>query len=226
MLDIGLWCVAMMVSFPLLWAGIKKLHEAAVLFVGHTLTGGKTPGEAHLVTAVIAELIRLAGIAATGLYLMVLSSSLLTLTMGLYISLLLLVCVAGLLSRLIWQLYEKAKGALQETLTAPEPKALKNLADHVHVHSDLQKMNVEYIDVSEGCSVAGHCLKDIALKTKTGAVVAAIERDGENLVNPDSNDVLLPGDGLLLLGRPEQIDAAKKLLEERHKKCLHDLIAK
>jgi len=98
---------------------------------------------------------------------------------------------------------------------APEPKALKNLADHVHVHSDLQKLNIEYIDIQEGYSVARHRLKDISLKTKTGAVVAAIERDGESLVNPGPNDVLLPGDALLLLGRSEQINVAKKILEER-----------
>jgi CPA2 family monovalent cation:H+ antiporter-2 len=55
-------------------------------------------------------------------------------------------------------------------------------------------------------------LRDIPLRGQTGASIVAIERAGQRLINPGPDEVLLPGDRVLLLGTPEQLPAACDLL--------------
>lgn len=62
---------------------------------------------------------------------------------------------------------------------------------------------------------AGHrptLLRELALRTRTGASVVAIERQGVSRVNPGPDEELLAGDQLLVLGSPAQLDQARALL--------------
>jgi CPA2 family monovalent cation:H+ antiporter-2 len=56
-------------------------------------------------------------------------------------------------------------------------------------------------------------VKDLALRSRTGATIAAIYRGEEVIVNPDPSAELLPGDVLLLLGSTDQIRAAMAEIE-------------
>ena len=44
--------------------------------------------------------------------------------------------------------------------------------------------------------------------------IIGIERKGNNIVNPEAFEELEPGDKILLLGYPEQLETAKKYIEE------------
>jgi CPA2 family monovalent cation:H+ antiporter-2 len=52
------------------------------------------------------------------------------------------------------------------------------------------------------------------LRTLTGASIVAIYRDPEQVIIPQADTVLLPGDVLVLLGERDQLEAALKLLTE------------
>ena len=55
-------------------------------------------------------------------------------------------------------------------------------------------------------------LRDLPLRSQTGASVVAIERSGERLINPGPDEVLRAGDRVLLLGHTEQLPQARAWL--------------
>ncbi len=61
-------------------------------------------------------------------------------------------------------------------------------------------------------------LRELAIRSVTGASVVSIYRDPESLANPSADTRLLPGDVLLLMGNSEQISAAVSFLREMIKK--------
>lgn len=62
-------------------------------------------------------------------------------------------------------------------------------------------------------------LRDLALRSVTGASVVSIYRDPESIPNPPPETRLLPGDVLLLMGQPEQIKAAMEFLQAKVKEA-------
>jgi CPA2 family monovalent cation:H+ antiporter-2 len=66
--------------------------------------------------------------------------------------------------------------------------------------------------LSSGSWVVEKEIREIGLRTQTGASIVAIERNGATLINPDAFEKLLAGDQLLLLGSHDQVAAARKTL--------------
>jgi len=66
--------------------------------------------------------------------------------------------------------------------------------------------------IVENSPKAGRTLAALNITRETGARIAGIERAGERKENPSGSEVLLNGDGLLLVGTPAQLDAFKKWL--------------
>ena len=57
-------------------------------------------------------------------------------------------------------------------------------------------------------------IRELELRTKTGASIVAIERAGANNVNPGPDEELQVNDQVLLLGNPAQLEKARKHLLE------------
>jgi K+/H+ antiporter YhaU regulatory subunit KhtT len=57
-------------------------------------------------------------------------------------------------------------------------------------------------------------IQALGLRTVTGASIIAIYRDPEQLLIPQADTVLLPGDVLVLLGERDQLEAAMRFLTE------------
>ncbi|MCC5842658.1 MAG: cation:proton antiporter [Verrucomicrobia bacterium] len=60
--------------------------------------------------------------------------------------------------------------------------------------------------------VEGKLIRELGLRTETGATIVALDRDGKSRVNPGPDIELLRGDLLLLLGTESQLDDAEKHL--------------
>ena len=76
----------------------------------------------------------------------------------------------------------------------------------------LGALEIDWVPVTEGSSLASRSLGDSELRRRTGASVVAILRQGEAIANPDVSTVFLPGDMLVLIGSPVQTDAARRLI--------------
>jgi len=87
----------------------------------------------------------------------------------------------------------------------------------VGIERFLSNISLEVYRADEGCAVAGQTLLASNVRGTSGATVVAIQRraGGTMLVNPQGQDVIEPGDAVLLLGEPAQILAAGGLFRNR-----------
>lgn len=117
--------------------------------------------------------------------------------------------VAWLLSRSFNKVYTSAQAALIETFEDnaeplhPAPEAPDPL---------LAAANLTTAVVPAGSPAAGRMIRELALRTQTGASIVALERGGDRQVNPGPDEEVQAGDRVLLLGSPQQLEAAKALL--------------
>lgn len=71
---------------------------------------------------------------------------------------------------------------------------------------------VTQVTVSPNSALVGLNIKDSALKTKTGVMIAVIERGLKKILAPSASEVFYPHDILYLVGTDQQIEQAQALL--------------
>lgn len=94
---------------------------------------------------------------------------------------------------------------LRSTVPVPTMMDQVNLA--------LDAANTETVRIVENSPVAGLGLGEVDLRGKTGATVVAVQHNGETQINPGADYILNPGDTVVLLGSPEQIEQATRILQ-------------
>ncbi|MDH7578133.1 MAG: TrkA C-terminal domain-containing protein [Bacillota bacterium] len=75
----------------------------------------------------------------------------------------------------------------------------------------LKNILVEWIKVNPHSQVANQKIRDAAIRTKTGSTIIGIQRKDEIIGSPDINEVLLPGDVLMAVGKKDQLKVLEKL---------------
>jgi CPA2 family monovalent cation:H+ antiporter-2 len=161
---------------------------------------------------VVAQVIPIAGALALGLFVLVLSSALLPSFKVLVV----LLVIVGLVAWRLWssfiKVYSQAQVALQETLAQP----VVPRPDHTPAAAYpalLKEADLESITLPPKSPVAGRLIRELELRTRTGASIVGIERTGgANIINPGPEEEVQAGDRVLLLGRHEQLAAARKHL--------------
>lgn len=76
----------------------------------------------------------------------------------------------------------------------------------------LGKQELQWLVVSPRSRLASLTISDSAIRTRTGAAILAIRRDGGTIPNPAPEATLNPGDALLVMGHPDQIEQLEMLL--------------
>ncbi len=76
----------------------------------------------------------------------------------------------------------------------------------------LREADLETITLAANSPAAGKLLHELELRTRTGASIVGIERNGANIINPSADEELQSGDQVLLLGNRAQLDAARRCL--------------
>jgi CPA2 family monovalent cation:H+ antiporter-2 len=76
----------------------------------------------------------------------------------------------------------------------------------------LRGAELEPVLIAPGSPAAGKLIRELELRTRSGASAVAIEREGADVINPGPDEEILPGDKVLLLGNRAQLDAAQALL--------------
>jgi K+/H+ antiporter YhaU regulatory subunit KhtT len=112
------------------------------------------------------------------------------------------------------RVYAVAQLSLRETLTRP-PEAPP--VERRVLPTILEEAKLEMVPITADSPASGKLIRELALRTRTGASAVAIERAGEtaNVINPGPDEEVLAGDSLLLLGNREQLTAALAMLTGR-----------
>jgi CPA2 family monovalent cation:H+ antiporter-2 len=210
-----LWLIAAVVAMPGAIASVRKLQALAMLIsemsVRHEAAIKHTPA----LRSLIANTIFLAGMICLALWVLAVSAPFLPPGRALLILLLLVGMVAVLLWRFFIQIHAKAQVALREALaeTPSEPTVPEEPLTTI-----LRNAQLETLLVTETSPAKGKLIRQLELRSHTGASIVGIERAGTNIVNPSPDEELLLGDRLVLLGDRKQLDAAGKLLrgEQNH----------
>jgi len=205
-----LWLAALIVSMPLLIATARKL-QALGLLIAETKVPVAAAGErTAAIRAVVAQGMPIAGTAGLGLYVLALSSAILPPMRILVVLLLLAVLAAWFLRRSFIRVYAKAQIALQETFAETPSTHTEHVA---RLPSLLREAHLQTVPVKPNSPASGKLIRELALRTHTGASIVGLERQGTHLINPGPDEELQAGDQLLLLGNRQQLDAATQMLE-------------
>jgi CPA2 family monovalent cation:H+ antiporter-2 len=210
-----LWFASLIAAMPVYLSAYRKLKALGMILAELGITdamGGERKTE---VRAVVANAILVLGLLALAAFTFALSYAVLPEGYILY----LLIALSALL--LWWlrapfnKIYFQGKAALAGTFSKSEPAP-----DHEHAHAPapagvtrrFKEARLETVILEEGMPGAGRTPRDLALKSRTGAFIVGLEREGLQLVNPDADELLLSRDHLLLLGSREQLDSARLVL--------------
>lgn len=104
---------------------------------------------------------------------------------------------------------ERIRSGSYETLRRVE-LPIKSLPEKCEIITDIE---TETYLISERTPAAGHTIRDLRIRSKTGATVIAVRRDGEILPSPDPGFTFQIGDVLYLIGEREKVLKAIELLE-------------
>ena len=106
-------------------------------------------------------------------------------------------------------MYSKAQVALQETFA--QPPAPPPAYATTELPSLLREANLEAASVAADSPAAGKLIRELELRTRTGASIVGIERGRAKIINPGPDEELVAGDQVLLLGTRPQLAAAKAI---------------
>jgi CPA2 family monovalent cation:H+ antiporter-2 len=204
------WLAAVLLALPLLVATYRKLQALGLLLGEMAAERLKNEPRTAGTQAIVANTVPLAGALGMALLLLVLSTALLPSWRILIVLLLVLAGVTTLLWRHFVRVYSKAQIALQETFAQPPPER------HQEAPPDLAGLlkdaRLEQLTVAPDSPCRGKLIRELALRTQTGASIVAIARASANIVNPGPDEELLAGDQVLLLGKGAHLQAARRHL--------------
>jgi CPA2 family monovalent cation:H+ antiporter-2 len=208
-----LWLAAMLVSLPLFIATVRKLQALGMLIAETKVTEATAGERTATIRAIITQMIPFAGTVVLGLYVLVLSSALLPSWEALLGLLVVLAFITWLFWRSFIKVYSKAQLALQETLA--QPPAPRHDEATAPLRSLLRDAHLETVVIKAESPAAGKLIRELQLRTRTGASIVAIERNGASLINPGPDEELQAGDRVLVLGTQSQLTQAKAALREQ-----------
>ncbi|MDR2440235.1 MAG: cation:proton antiporter [Planctomycetaceae bacterium] len=124
------------------------------------------------------------------------------------------VTVVLLFSRHFEPLYNKIENRFVSHLTDKEQAEIQARAKL----SGLVPWNVSLteFELSQYSPLVAQSLQNSRLKQQFGVTVAMIDRGGNRLIPPKSDDLLLPFDKIYLIGTDEQLTAAQKVIETKN----------
>jgi CPA2 family monovalent cation:H+ antiporter-2 len=208
----ALWLAAVIFSLPMFIATARKLQALGLLIAEMKVTPAAAGSRTEAIRAVVANVIPIAGTVGLGLFVLLLSSTLLPP----WPVLLVLLVIIGLIAWRLWssfiKVYSKAQIALQETF-AQQPEPRHDTAQ-IAKPSLLRDADLETVTLTAGAPAIGKLIRELELRTRTGASIVAIERAGVNNVNPGPDEELQANDQVLLLGSTAQLEKARKHLLE------------
>jgi len=206
----ALWLTAVILCLPMFIATARKLQALGLLLAETKVTESAAGERTAAIRSVVANFVPITGTVTLGLFTLVLSSTLLP---PLPVLLVLLVIV-GLIAWLLWRsfikVYSKAQVALQETFAQPaDPRPG---TAQITKPSLLRDADLETVVLTDSSPAVGKLIRELELRTRTGASIVAIERNGVNTVNPGPDEELQANDQVLLLGSPTQLEKARRHL--------------
>ena len=204
------WVLVMLLTSPIFLASFRKLTAMSALVAEICFPIQRGEGDrGGAVRAVVGQVFVLASLVVMTFITILLSTSILTFSENLLLLMIPVIVFIIVFRAQLIRLYSRAQIALHETML--ELPALAHTPERP-LPELLREAELETIEIPPAAAMAGRALREIPLRTQTGASIVAIERSGQRLINPGPEEVLHAGDRVLLIGQAEQLPGARDLL--------------
>jgi CPA2 family monovalent cation:H+ antiporter-2 len=206
------WFGALLVSLLLLIAVFRKIQAVGMILSEMAIPHDMARNAAVPYRAIVANTVLILGTLVVCAWLLMVSALILPpWPMLLFLGGVAILVAVGLRASFI-RLYARGQVMLRDMFSRPlestDPGTAPTLPPLLH------KAGLSMVAVPEGSPVRGRRIGELDLRARTGASVIGIERDGSHIVNPGPEEALCSGDGVMLIGNPEQLRAARELLEK------------
>ncbi|MEO6054729.1 MAG: cation:proton antiporter [Chthoniobacterales bacterium] len=209
-LDELLWLIAMILSLPMLIAAVRKLQAICMLVSEMSVSPAVAGKNTHFFRGLISRVAFTISVAGLVLLVAMVSSPLLpTWNVFLFLGAILLLMV-WLFRRDFVRIHAKAEWALLDTFSS---SSTTTEVEHA-LPTILKGVELLTAPVHTASKVAGMRIRDLGIRTVSGASIVAIEREGRSIINPGADEMLACGDQVLLLGSQEQLKQAAQMIEQ------------
>lgn len=215
-LDAALLAIAFLLAMPFLIATWRKVRAISMILAEGALMGRSIPEDrAFALRNVLSRTLSLLAGAVLAVWLLAASTPFLP-------PLPVLVAVAAFIATLTVLLYRwmvRFQASLQASLQRVKETTPRSREEEP-APMDLLKRYYPYgvgaseVVIPEGSPVTGRTLRDLTLRSVTGATIVAIERGSARLPDPVGTP-LQAGDRLLVMGEEDQITKAREFLAGR-----------
>jgi monovalent cation:H+ antiporter-2, CPA2 family len=118
-----------------------------------------------------------------------------------------------LFRRRLIRIHSQVEFELQQMMSEDYHKSSRVLPPWLSKHRDLHLSIAECV-VPDNAACGGKTIGALALRQRFGSSIVGVDRQGFIIGNPGPQTVLYPRDRLLLLGKKEQNEAARRVLTE------------
>jgi CPA2 family monovalent cation:H+ antiporter-2 len=206
-----IWLSAMLLAMPILVATFRKMRAVATVLAEMAMPGGSAGEHTAIRRAAVTSAILVPGVLAVGGWTLILSAALLPPWPVLVLLLIVIATVTIVRWKSFVKIYASAQISLKTTLTQEHPKPEPE--EPGPIAPILRNAQMETIVIEPGSLAEGKLIRELQLRTRTGASAVGIERNGASVVNPGPDEELLAGDRILLLGDTAQLAAARRLFQ-------------
>jgi CPA2 family monovalent cation:H+ antiporter-2 len=205
-----LWFTATLCCLPVFIATLRKMQAFSMLVSEITVRDRAGLMNKAAMRALVANTTLFTGIIGLALLVLLLSSVLLPSWEVFLVLLGITVLLAVLLRSFFIRIYSQAQVSIRETLS-------RELATE---HTEFMRKpmpslleNAELVTVSVGSHspALGKQIRELELRSRTGATAVAVRRDGETVTSPEPEYEFRLNDQVLLIGNHTQLQEAKKL---------------
>jgi CPA2 family monovalent cation:H+ antiporter-2 len=203
------WIAAALLTLPIYVVTIRKLQAMGMMLAEVSIPAALAV-RSPMLTPLLANMLWGAALFGLGVFTLLVSSALLPHRGALLALLATVVVGAAVFGRHLNRLYSRAKSSLVETWSQPPP-APEPPPRPMPVQ--LRDASLEAVTVRAG-PWSGKLIREVPLRSMTGASIVAVERAGRPIINPGPDEELQIGDQLLLLGDREQLAAAARMISD------------
>lgn len=202
------WFGAVLLTLPLYVAIFRKLQALGMMVSEVSISTSAARSDSAAARAVVSNVVVLAGVFILAILTIAISSTILPSWKVLFILLIVIAGITFLFWRHFVKIYASAQISLRETLSNTH-ETEENIQP---IPTVLKSASLDTVTVPPGSPAAAKLIRELEVRSRTGASVVAIDRAGFNLINPGPDDEILVGDQIILLGSPEQLQKARNLL--------------
>lgn len=206
------WFLAAIIIIPFVVASLRKLRALAMILAEIRFPHQNNRPGNYLPRLITEWTITITGMLAMVFFILTLGSTILPPQKTLVVMTIIIVCVAIISWKFNIRIYSKAQIALKEVFA--EGQSWINILSFNAAQAVFNEALLTELVIMPQSHAASKFIRELNLRSVTGASIIGLEREGKMLINPRADEILRPGDRLYLLGAAGQLEKARTLLGE------------